>query len=298
MARSDFTIRTLRALAMQRLGALAAQLKTKDELYDALAEHAPDAVGLTAPVTATPKAETRAKAKAKAKGPPSPVQPAVTRPERLVAKKPKRAAAEAPPGEDLAPAPAFASRARPVPVPLPEPEITAPQRLPKKPRAAGRAVVRDFFVPPGARALPAAFGDDRVLLFPRDPTGVYVSWDLSAATWGHGGLWLVLRTHVGAAVWSQLLDGPQGSVSLSGDFGGASLRAVLERDGAGVLGSPAVLMPGTEHDFAARWRVKVDPSARLPLVPQRLGPEYGARESPGLVGEGSRLLGAIPSRLG
>lgn len=285
MSRTDFSIRTLRALAMQRLGALAAQLKTKDELYDALAEHAPDAVGLEAPVKAAP-ALPRPVAKA-------PVQPAVTRPERLVAKKPQPA-----PAAEAQARPSFGSRARPAPISPPAPEITAPQRLPRKPRAAERSVVRDFFVPPGARALPAAFGDDRVMLFPRDPTGVYVSWDLSQATWGFGGLWLVLRTHDGQVVWSQEIHGPQGALSLSGAFGGASLRAVLERGGAGVSASPAVLMPGSAHEFAERWRVKVDPSARLPLTPDRLGPSIGPLESPGAVGEASRLLGSAPSRLG
>jgi hypothetical protein len=283
MSRSSFSIRKLRELAVQRLGALAAQLKTKDELYDALAEHAPEAVGLEAPVKAQPteiEEEPRGK---KEKAPR------------------KKAAAKAP----------ASSPPRPVAVSVkespPGPAITAPQRLPKKARrAAEREVVRDFFVPPGSRALPASFGDDRVMLFPRDPGGIYVSWDLSPGTWGRGGLRLVIRTHDGQEIWSQEIHALQGAVSLAGDFGGASIRAVLERDGSGIGASPAVLMPGSARAFAERWKVRVEPHARLPASPEVVGPSVGPPELPGAVGETSRLLssgprsgpGGAPSRLG
>ncbi len=40
------------------------------------------------------------------------------------------------------------------------------------------AVTSDFFRDPAAPRLPTSFGDDRVLLFPRDAQSVYVSWDL------------------------------------------------------------------------------------------------------------------------
>jgi hypothetical protein len=280
-SRLVFTIRRLRELAMQRLGALAAQLKTKDELYDALAEHAPDALGLEA----EPKKKA-ARDSAKAE----------TKPARKVTPSPRSKPAPKEPPRPVA----VSTRESP-----PAPEITAPQRLPKKQRPApDRAVVRDFFVPPGSRALPASFGDDRVMLFPRDPGGIFVSWDLSPKTWGEGGLRLVLRTHDGHELWSQTIDTPHGAVSIEGDFGGASIRAVIERSGEGVGASPAVLMPGSPEAFAERWKVHVDPDETLPLTPRKVGPAEGPPEPAGALGENSRLLsaargkrGGAPSRL-
>lgn len=294
---------------MQRLGALAARLKTKDELYDALAELAPDALGLKAP---SKKKKAAPEPPAIPAEPPRPVavkkvaaeKKAATEkkaaPEKKVAPVKKAAAgkkkaAEAKPSPGAGPAP---SKPRPPTSDLRPPAVTSPQRLPKKNKPAERRVVRDFFVPPGSRALPAAFGDDRVMLFPRDPGGVYVSWDLSPETWGQGGLRLALRDHEGTEVWASEVHAPQGSVSLSGDFGGASLRAVLERGGVGVCASPAVLMPGSERAFAQRWRVRVDPAAQLPVSPEKIGPSYGALEAPAALGEASRLLGVGPDHPG
>jgi hypothetical protein len=279
MSRSDFSIRVLRALAMQRLGALAAQLKTRDELYDALAELAPDALGLPPPAKPAEKG-----AKAPAAEPPRPVKV------KKAAKTPPTPAPARGKKKEKEPAKAKASP--------PAPEITSPQRLPAKNKVADRQVVRDFFVPPGSRALPAAFGDDRVMLFPRDPRGVFVSWDLSPRTFGQGGLRLVLRTHDGLEVWAQDIHSPQGSVSIAGDFGGASLRAVIGRGGDSLKASPAVLMPGSDVAWAERWKVRVDPVAQLPQSPQRVGLSYGPAEAPAGAGPTSPTPGAAPSRLG
>jgi hypothetical protein len=54
-------------------------------------------------------------------------------------------------------------------------------------------VARDFFVDPKKPALPTSYGDDRILVFRREPLAVVVSWDLSAGSWADGqGLWLEL----------------------------------------------------------------------------------------------------------
>lgn len=275
---------------MKRLGALAAQLKTKDELYDALVRLAPDSLGLkekekVAAVEKPGKAAkgpSRPSAKPPAKAPVRPSSPPTSKAQARAARAPKE-----PPQSP--PRPVKVTRA---PLKPPDaPAITAPQRMPKKPKLEERTVVRDFFVEPGTRPLPAAFGDDRVLLFPREPTGVYVSWDLSPETFGRGRMQLVVRAHDGKVVWAQQLDSAQGSASLVGDFGGASLRAVIRLGDEPISASPAVTLPGSQGELATRWRVRIDPDEPLPQEPERLAAPEGPSESFG-------LEGAAPSRLG
>lgn len=68
-------------------------------------------------------------------------------------------------------------------------KVAAPAASPAGPLP----VARDFFVDPKKPALPTAYGDDRMLVFRREPLAVVVSWDLSAASWADGkAVWLEL----------------------------------------------------------------------------------------------------------
>jgi hypothetical protein len=66
-------------------------------------------------------------------------------------------------------------------------------------------VARDFFVDPRKPTLPASYGDDRLLVFRREPLAVVVSWDLSMATWADG-----------KAVWLELVE-PRGRLVARAD---------------------------------------------------------------------------------
>jgi hypothetical protein len=64
---------------------------------------------------------------------------------------------------------------------------------PPAPSGPELPVARDFFVDPRKPALPSAYGDDRLLVFRREPLAVVISWDLADGTWGDGrGVWLEL----------------------------------------------------------------------------------------------------------
>jgi hypothetical protein len=75
----------------------------------------------------------------------------------------------------------------------PRKKKAAPAPKAKAEQAPPLAVVRDFFVDPRKPSLPSAYGDDRLLVFRREPLAVVVSWDLSEESWGDGkGVWLEL----------------------------------------------------------------------------------------------------------
>lgn len=262
MSASSWTIRQLRELAQKRLGALAARLKTRDELYQALARHAPDALGLPA-FRAEPLPGDAAAA------PPAPAAAA----ER---------AAPVGPGN---PAPAAtAERAASV-----GPGNPAPAAPPRPPPAPDRVVVRDFFLRPGERRLPASYGDDRVLVFPRDPGGAWVSWDFRPDTWGAGAHRLVLRTADGRVLWSADADAPSGGAVAAGALEGEVVRAlVLAEDGRELAGSAAIALPGAAAGAASGPRawVRVEPGQPLPGAPRWMS----ALEDAG--GEGAPRPGA------
>src|SRR5205823_5296958 len=111
--------------------------------------------------------------------------------------------------------------------PLAAPKATKAAKAPKatkpaeaaKPANGGESVAqfyelpitRDFFVDPRRAALPASYGDDRLLCFRREPLAVVISWDLSASTFADGlGLSLELVSARGRLVGSVPVDAPTG----------------------------------------------------------------------------------------
>ena len=251
------TLKELKVLAGQKLGELAAKLKTKDDLIAALEKLSPRAAGVVKPkLTKVTAAEVKPAPVPKPKiGEPKvakPPEPKVVRP-TAVAKKAPRVTVE-PVRAASAPTPGPSGH------PLPEREGSGSRSL---------TVTQDFFVMPGTARLPAAHGDDRVLAFPRDTGGVYVSWDFSLPTWGHGPA--TLEVVEGDEVLAEVpIDAPYGGRFI--DVRAGSPVFVAVRRGAMLLGkSPFLSLPPGKAGRAERKRLSVRWSDPLPTraVPVR-----------------------------
>ena len=251
------SLKELKVLAGQKLGELAAKLKTKDELIAALEKLVaaaevlkpklvPVTVAEVKPAAPAPKQKFGEPKLPKAEA--APVRPAVV--PKKVTPAPKTVAAVARPA-------AVATR-------LPEaalPKVTLPL-TPDPAPARSLTVTQDFFIPPGTARLPAAHGDDRVLAFPRDTGGLYVSWDFSAGTWGDGPA--TLEVIEGDQVLAEVgVDAPWGGrfIDLTAQ---APVFAVVRR-GPALLGRSAFLsLPPGKAGAAPRKRLQVRWNEPLP----------------------------------
>lgn len=131
----DLSLKELHALAQEKLGARAAELRTRQQLIDAL----------------TPRERKKPAAVLVALAPPLPEPEAKPLPPELY-----------------------------VPEPAPVPKITA------EPFAPAETITKDFFLDPDVPRLPDAYGDDRVLIFARDPSTLYAAWDIAPARFAAG----------------------------------------------------------------------------------------------------------------
>ncbi|MBS1149242.1 MAG: hypothetical protein H6Q89_940 [Myxococcaceae bacterium] len=256
MSIRELSLRELRALAQQRLGTRAAELKTRQELVDALEATerkqvpramvplaaplpVPVPVPVAAPVSVAPVKEL----------PPEPViwtadapLPQIT-PRPLLEEFPAGAEPEAAPSGPAVseaaarqrPAPEFARSA------FAPPGLAPPGHAPAELHPSGWSmppgvtITQYFFLPPGVPRLPVTYEDDRVLTFARDPRALYAAWDFSAEQFDHGPARAVVVTEAGVTVQSFELAGPAGGQFIEQLPPGVRVKVEV-RGEAGLLG--------------------------------------------------------------
>jgi len=248
------TLKELKVLAGQKLGELAARLKTKADLISALEKLVPEP-----PPTAKPTLVPVAAAAVKPAPAPQPkygaprapvASPPAVKPQVV----PKKVARPAPQGSPVLPKVTL-------PLAAETSEHAAPPKAPV-PAAASLTVTQDFFVMPGTARLPTAHADDRVLAFPRDTGGLYVSWDFSEATWGQGPATLEV-VEGDEVLSSQPIDSSCGGRFIDVAASGAVFVEV--RRGPTLLGkSPFLSLPQAKGQKVERKRLKVRWGEPLP----------------------------------
>jgi hypothetical protein len=275
------TVRELRARAVKSLGSkVAAGLKLKQELVDALIARAEKIVAPKRAAARAAKAATKAASEVRA-------APA------------KAAAAKAAAPKKSPPAPAPKKRAaapkavRASPPPKAEPASSAEPVM----QVYELPVTRDFFVDPRRPSLPSSYGDDRLLCFRREPLAVVVSWDLSPQSFGDGqGLALELITAKGRLAGTVSLTTPSGLATFETLPRGTALTVQVVRKGRVLTrAKPFMLGPAADEEGEAQaWEMTVAPGEALPRSPVRR-PWSG--EAPGASQDG-QAAHATSSRLG
>ena len=219
----ELSLKELRALAQQRLGARAAELKTRQELIDSLEATEKKKV----PRTIVPLA------------PPLPAPVAVVPPKEL-------------PPEPMiwtADAPLPQITARPAVPEFPVPAKVwseSPDSAPEKFSTAEvqpDTVTQHFFLEPDKPRLPVTYGDNRVLTFARDPKTLYAAWDFSSSNFDQGTARGQVVNKAGVPVQSFAVEGPAGGVFVEGLAPGATLKVEV-RGGSELIGESGwVTMP-------------------------------------------------------
>jgi hypothetical protein len=265
------TVRELRARAVKALGSkVAAGLKLKQELVDALVARAAKAVGKKsepAPKKTPPKKEAaKATKKAEAAAPKKEEAPA----KKAAAAEP--APKKTPPRKRATPPKAAAKTAAPAEKPVPPPRITKPSKAQAMAEVYELPITRDFFVDPKRPSLPASYGDDRLLCFRREPLAIVVSWDLSAATFADGdGLVLELVTLPGKLVGSVQVTAPTGLATFDELPEGEGLAVQVVRRGRVMTrGRPFYLGSAKQPaEQGGAWQMTVPVDEPLPDEPAR-----------------------------
>ena len=264
------TVKELRARAVKALGSkVAAGLKLKQELVDALVQKAAKAVK-KAPAKVAKQAETVAKK----------VETAARKVEKkveAVAKKAAPTAKKTPPKKRATP-PRAAKRAAPAKAPTP-PRMTKPSKAEAMAEVYELPITRDFFVDPRRPSLPAAYGDDRLLCFRREPLAIVVSWDLAAATFADGqGLRLELVTLQGRLVGAQTVTAPTGLATFETLPEGEGLQAQLVKQGRVVTRGRSFMIGSARPAGAAAEGERAPPRRMTVAVDQPLPEEPVAEE--------------------
>jgi hypothetical protein len=255
------TLKELKLLAGQKLGELAAKLKTKADLISALEQLIPEPKGPVRPklvpvVAAEVKPAPAPQPKYGAPKAPVASPPAVK--PQVVPKKPTKA---------VAPRPVAAVMPK-VTLPVTETVAARPPAPVMMPAAPSLTVTQDFFVQPGTARLPASHADDRVLAFPRDTGGLYVSWDFSERTWGAGSATLEV-VEGDEVLSSQPIDAPWGGRFI--EVAASSAVFVEIRRGPALLGRSHFLsLPPSRGAKTERKRLKVRWSEPLPTRAQAM----------------------------
>ncbi|MFT3837077.1 MAG: hypothetical protein QM723_08780 [Myxococcaceae bacterium] len=249
------TLKELKLLAGQKLGELAARLKTKADLISALEKLVPAS---SPPVPAQPKLVPVERAAVKAAPPPAPKYGA------------PKAPVASPPAVRPTVVPKKVARPAAAAAPVSMPKVTRPLEVAEKPSPVSAplparpslTVTQDFFVMPGTARLPSAHADDRVLAFPRDTGGIYVSWDFSERTWGSGPATLEV-VEGDEVLSSHPVDAPWGGRFI--DVSAAGAVFVEVRRGPMLLGrSPFLSLPPVRGQKVERKRLSVRWSEPLP----------------------------------
>ncbi len=305
------TVRELRARAVKSLGSkVAAGLKLKQELVDALVARAAKVVEkvekaapsmarkATAKKDAEPAAQKKTEPVKKANGAAKKAEPAKKSEEaeaapakkspprrrgngarasapRASAPKAARGAKAAPPS----PPAAIKASAPKTPAAKAAPKASAPKATAKPSKSERLAqvyelpITRDFFVDPRRQALPASYGDDRLLCFRREPLAIVVSWDLSSATFADGqGLALELVTGKGRLVGSVRIGAPTGLATFDTLPPGQALTVQVVRGGRVMTrGRPFVIGGTAQEDegTTATQKMTVPFDQPLPKQPER-----------------------------
>lgn len=258
------TLKELKLMAGQKLGELAARLKTKADLISALEKLVPVSEPKVPPQPKVVPVE-----RAAVKAAPAP-QPKYGAPKAPVA-SPPAVRPQVVPKKVARPAAAVAGAASMPKVTVPSlahPRGSAGSDDAARPPASGGlaapslTVTQDFFVMPGTARLPSAHADDRVLAFPRDSGGIYVSWDFSAQTWGVGPATLEV-VEGDEVLSSHPVDAPWGGRFI--DVSAASAVFVEVRRGPMLLGrSPFLSLPPSRGQKVERKRLSVRWNEPLP----------------------------------
>ncbi len=280
------TVRELRTKAVKALGSkVAAGLKLKQELVDALVETAAKVVKKNEPAKVAKKLETKKVETKKAE--PKKVEPKKVEVKKFESKKaptkkaqPKRietdkveAKRSPPPAKKKALTPvktAAVKRAEPEKAPTP-PRMTKPPKAEVAAEVYELPITRDFFVDPRKPSLPASYGDDRLLCFRREPLAIVVSWDLSAATFEDGqGLSLELVTLEGKLVGSVPVTAPTGLATFDDLPGGALAVQVVRRGRVMTRGRPFTIGSAREASptGTGAWQMTVPIDEPLPEKPE------------------------------
>jgi len=276
------TVRELRAKAVKALGSkVAAGLKLKQELVDALVEKATQVVKkATAPAKKADarKPESR---KPEAKKPeakkPEPKKSPPKREAKAEKKAEKAVKAEKP---AAAPKKKAATPVKTKAVKREAAPAKSPPRMTKPPKAETAAdvyelpITRDFFVDPRRPSLPASYGDDRLLCFRREPLAIVVSWDLSAATFEDGqGLSLELVTLAGRLVGSVPVTAATGLATFDALPEGEALSVQVVRRGRVMTRARPFMLGAAREGGAAAgggaFQMTVPYDQPLPEAPER-----------------------------
>jgi hypothetical protein len=240
----DLSLKELRALAQLRLGTKAAELKTRQELVDAIEKTGPKRpprliVPLAGPLPEPPPVELIGlppepaiwtgdaplpQITARPALPEFPAERLVWSAQVLVEGRPGGSATAEPPQvaarREAAPTAAPPTAAPPTAAP---PTAAPPTAAPlieaaqiegarfSTEIAQPETVTRHFFLAPDQPRLPVAYEDDRVLTFARDPKTIYAAWDFSPARFEEGNARGRVVDFKGITLQSFAVEGPSGS---------------------------------------------------------------------------------------
>ena len=304
------SVRELRARAAKSLGSkVAAGLKLKQELVDALVAGASKVLKKAAPAAKKPppKAEPAAKKAEpvvkKAEPAAKKAEPVVKKaepvakkaepakrkaePEKVKAETAKKAepekkaepAKKSPPRKRAAtpPRPSALERTELAPAASPSPPIAAkPSKSEKLAQVYELPITRDFFVDPRRQALPASYGDDRLLCFRREPLAIMVSWDLSTNTFADGqGVQLELVTGKGRLVGSVTIGSATGLATFDALPKGQALTVQVVRQGRVMTRGRPFMIGGPAEEAgelsagAGAWQMTVPIDQPLPKTPEK-----------------------------